>query len=149
MMIMTNLCIPLRIDRDRLKRTENLKQAIEQSLNLLLHTATSSFVADPQYGFVFTGLRFEIFNEHEGTVYSDSKEHDPIYQKKISGSSKNLQTFASELNEAVKRYEPRLSHTAAVMTYIRERRQILVAIRGVIVQTGEPYEYRTVIKVWN
>lgn len=149
MMIMTNLCIPLRIDRGRLNRTENLKQAIEQSLNLLLHTATSSFVADPQYGFVFTGLRFEIFNEHEGTVYSDSKEHDPIYQKKISGSSKNLQTFASELNEAVKRYEPRLSRTAAVMTYLREKRQILVAIRGVIVQTGEPYEYRTVIKVWN
>ena len=68
---------------------------------------------------------------------------------RFSGSSKNLQTFASELNEAVKRYEPRLSRTAAVMTYLREKRQILVAIRGVIVQTGEPYEYRTVIKVWN
>lgn len=149
MLIMTNLCIPLRIDHGRLNRTENLKQAIEQSLDLLLHTATGSFVADPHYGFVFTGLRFEIFNEHEGTVYSDQKERDPIYQKKISGSSKNLQTFASELNAAIKRYEPRLSRTAAVMTYIREKRQILVAIRGVIAQTGEPYEYRTVIKVWN
>ena len=149
MLIMTNLCIPLRIDRGRLNRTDNLKQAIEQSLDLLLHTATGSFVADPQYGFVFTGLRFEIFNEHEGTVYSDPSERDPIYQKKISGSSKNLQTFAAELNEAIKRYEPRLSRTAAVMTYLREQRQILVAIRGVIVQTGKPYEYRTVIKVWN
>ena len=144
MMIMTNLCIPLRIDRGRLNRTENLKQAIEQSLNLLLHTATGSFVADPQYGFVFTGLRFEIFNEHEGTVYSDSKEHDPIYQKKISGSSKNLQTFAAELNEAIKRYEPRLSRTAAVMTYLREQRHIMVAIRGESAQTGKPYEYRNV-----
>ena len=149
MVTMTNLFIPLRIERGRLSRTQDSKLAIEQSLDLLLHTATVSFVADPHYGFVFTGLRFEIFNEHEGTVYSDREERDPIYQKKISGSSKNLQTFAAELNEAIKRYEPRLTRTAAVMTYLREQRQILVAIRGVIVQTGKPYEYRTVIKVWN
>ena len=36
MMIMTNLCIPLRIDRGRLNRTENLKQAIADGYNMII-----------------------------------------------------------------------------------------------------------------
>ena len=105
-------------------------------------------------GFVFNNLRFEIFNENEGVVYDsgDTKSMDDlqgIYDKKISGSSKSINTFASELKESVLKYERRLEDVAVSMTYIREERQIYITVKGVIVSTKENYVYKQTIRVWN
>ncbi len=54
-----------------------------------------------------------MFNENEGVVY-DSGDTDSmsniqnIYDKKISGSSKSINTFAAELKTAIEKYETRL-----------------------------------------
>ena len=109
---------------------------------------------DPQFGFVFNNLRFEIFNENEGVVY-DSGETETmanlqgIYDKKISGSSKSINTFAAELKNVIGIYEQRLENVAVSMTYIREERQIYVTVKGTIVETKEDYAYNQIIRVWN
>ena len=145
---MTHLLTPLSVKKGTLKHTDDIKEAGNVSIEVLLNTPLGCIPSDPEYGFVFTGLKFEIFEESNGTIHTESSDNSPIYKKKISGSSKNIQTFASELNEAIRQYEPRLRDTATVMTYIREKKEILVAVRGIILTNLEPYEYRTSIKVW-
>lgn len=129
-------------------RNQSLSESVSQSIQLLMDTPLGSLSADPNYGFVFTGLRFENFDENEGTVYSGGAK-DAVYKKKISGSSKNLQTFASDLKKSIETYEPRLMEPKVVMTYIRERREIVVVITGNLQPGGEPFQYNSIIKIWN
>ena len=145
---MTHLLTPLSVKKGAIDHTDDIRESLNLSIELLLNTPLGGVATDPEFGFVFTGLKFEIFEENNGTIHTELKDTSPIYKKKISGSSKNIQTFSSELNEAIHQYEPRLRDTATVMTYIREKKEILVAVRGVILTTQEPYEYRTTIKVW-
>ena len=145
---MPHLLTPLRINKGALNHTDDIKESLNLSIELLLNTPLGCVPSDPEFGFVFTGLKFEIFEENNGTIHTESNGLAPIYKKKVSGSSKNIQAFASELNETIRQYEPRLRDTATVMTYIREKKEILVAVRSLILATLEPYEYRTSIKVW-
>lgn len=150
---MSYLTIPLGIKSQRIKREENIKKSIDESLNLILTSPQYSTPADPQFGFVFFNLRFEIFNENEGVVYNsgDSDEAHGItglYDRKISGSSKNLNTFAAELKEVINTYEKRLEDVSTTMTYIREEHRIYVTVKGIIRSTKEPYTYTTTIGVW-
>lgn len=145
--------IPLDIKAQRLAREQNIKKAIDSSLNLILTTQQYSTPADPDFGFVFVNLRFEIFNEDEGVVYNSGDPDDVhglagLYDKKISGSSKNLNTFAAELKDVIISYEKRLGNVTVTMTYIREERLIYVTIKGIILSTKNPYTYTTTISVW-
>ena len=150
---MAYISIPLEVVKTGLAREEKLKKSIDESLNMLLTTPRYNSVGDPQYGFVFNNMRFEIFDEHEGVIYNsgdtiyESGLQD-VYTKKISGSSKNMNTFASELKEAVLRYEQRLSDVAVTMTYIREERLIYITVKGNIVSTKEEYVFTNKLKVW-
>ena len=151
---MTSISIPLNVGPGGLVREERLKKSIDISLGLILSTPRFSTPADPQFGFVFNNLRFEMFNETEGVVY-DSGDTDymdrlqGVYKKKISGSSKSINTFAAELKEAVVKYESRLEDVAVSMTYIREERIIYITVKGVIVSTKENYVFKQMYKVWN
>ena len=71
-----------------------------------------------------------------------------MYSKKISGSSKNINTFAAELKEVVQQYEKRLGDVAVTMTYIREERLIYITIKGIILSTKEEYVFNNTLKVW-
>lgn len=151
---MTSISLPLNVGPRGLMREEKLKKSLDASISLILSTPQFSTPADPQFGFVFNNLRFEMFNENEGVVY-DSGDTDymdglqGIYDKKISGSSKSINTFASELKESIIKYERRLEDVSVSMTYIREERQIYITIKGVIVSTKENYVYKQTIRVWN
>ena len=151
---MTSLSLPLRVSPKGLAREEKLKKSLDASIYLILTSPQFSTPADPQFGFVFNNLRFEMFNENEGVVYDsgDTNSMDDlqgIYDKKISGSSKSINTFASELKESVLKYERRLEDVAVSMTYIREERQIYITVKGVIISTKENYVYKQTIRVWN
>jgi predicted component of type VI protein secretion system len=120
---------------------------------MLLTTPRYNNMSDPEYGFIFNNMRFEIFDEHEGVIYNSGdtiydRGIKDVYNKKISGSSKNMNTFAAELKEVVKNYEKRLSDVAVTMTYIREERLIYVTIKGVIIQTKEDYVFTSTLRVW-
>ena len=135
---MRQIAIPLRLSREGFQRTEDLEKSISSSLTLLLQTPCYSCVADSEYGFILRNLRFENFNENDGTL-------DNV---KVSGSSKNANTFASELKDTIVRNEPRLSDVNVTLTYIREEKTIYVSVKGVITDTGKPYQYQTTIRIW-
>lgn len=150
---MAYIAIPLEVKKTGLARQQNLKKAIDESLYMLLTTPRYNNIGDPQYGFVFNNMRFEIFDEHEGVIYNsgdtiyESGIQD-IYNKKISGSSKNMNTFAAELKEVVKMYEKRLDDVAVTMTYIREERLIYITVKGIISSTKEEYVFTNTLRVW-
>lgn len=148
------IAIPLNITSKGLDRCDNPRKSIDQALSMLLTTPCFSCVSDPNYGFIFNNLRFEIFNENEGVVYNSSDSlnifegPDGLYNKKITGTSKSINTFAAELKKTVSEYEKRLSDISVSMTYIREEQKIHVSIKGIITETNEDYQYRTTINVW-
>jgi len=150
---MYHIRIPIRVNAKGLERETNLKKSIDSAISLILTTHQYSTPADPMYGFVFTNLKFEIFNENEGVVYNsgdttDAQSTEGLYDKKVSGSSKNLNTFAADLKDVLNTYEKRLGNISVIMTYIREERMIYVTIKGTILETQEPYSYMTTINVW-
>jgi hypothetical protein len=151
---MNSLAIPLRLKKGGLARNENVKKSIDSAMSLLLTTPCFSSAADPGYGFIFNNLRFEIVNENEGVVYNSSRREGSLeamarlYGKKISGTSTNMNTFASELKSTIETYEPRLQDVSVSMTYIREERKIYITVKAVIAETSGKYQYTTVINVW-
>lgn len=151
---MKSIEIPIQILKGGLARTEDPRKAIDNSLALLMTTPLFGCAADPEYGFIFNNLRFEIFNERDGVVLNSAdgeafmESHLGLYDKKISGSSANLNTFASDLKESIRRYEKRLNQVNVAMTYVREQRKIYVEVKGVMARDGSPYKYSTVINVW-
>ena len=150
---MDNLISPLDIIGGIIMRTDNVKESIDSFLEILLTSACGDCSIDPEFGFIFNNMRFEIFDEHEGVIYNSGdtiydRGIKDVYNKKISGSSKNMNTFAAELKEVVKNYEKRLSDVAVTMTYIREERLIYVTIKGVIIQTKEDYVFTSTLRVW-
>ena len=150
---MAFLSIPLEVKKKGFAREKSLKKSLDESLYMLLTTPRYNSLSDPEYGFVFNNMRFEIFDEHEGVIYNSGdtiydRGIKDIYNKKISGSSKNMNTFAAELKEVVKNYEKRLSDIAVTMTYIREERMIYVTVKGIIIQTKEEYVFTSTLRVW-
>ena len=145
---MSSIAIPLRIRKGGLVRTQGTKEAIDEALALLIGTPCNSSPADPAYGFVFNNLRFESLNENEGVVYNSAGRGGGLYEMKVSGSSNNLNTFAAELKRTIQVYEKRLTDVAVTMTYMREERRIYITVRGKIAESGEKYQYISIINVW-
>ncbi|MEG1659117.1 MAG: hypothetical protein RR304_00880 [Bacteroides sp.] len=149
-----NIRLPLTIKNGRLSQVKDLKESIDAFMELMLCTPRHSCPSDSSFGFVFNNLRFEIFNEEEGVVFnSDQSEYtennSTLYEKKLSGSSQNLNTFAFELCNAIMLYDHRLKNVNVSMTYKRENKRIYVIVKGVIKLTQQDYLYSTSIKVWN
>jgi hypothetical protein len=150
---MDNLISPLDIIGGSIMRTDNVKESIDSFLEILLTSACGDCSIDPEFGFIFNNMRFEIFNEREGTIFNststDSREEEDLYNKKISGNSKNVNTFATELRQVIMKYEERLTEVQATMSYVLEERKIYITVTGIIVDTREKYKYDTTIKVWS
>lgn len=152
---MGDLSLPLTIKDGRFVRHKNLKEAIDESISLVIFTPLFSNPIDPRFGFVLSNLRFEQIDEKEGVVLDVGVEDvtplldTSIYKKKISGNSRNFNTFASELKSAIARVENRLGELKVSMTYIREERVIHIVVTGIIVETGEDYQFQKRIMVWN
>ncbi len=152
---MTSISIPLNITKNGLLMEEDVRKSVDKSITLLIHTACYTWLADPQYGFILKNLRFEIFNENEGTIYDSNDKisthlyNRPIYKMKVTGTSKNVATFAADLKKAIETYEPRLENVTATLTYIREERKIYVLVKGTLTELQDAYQYESVIKIWN
>ena len=132
-------------------QAKNPKEAIDAFIELLLTTPCQSCVADRQFGFIFNNLKFEIFNENEGVIYNSATEEEDLrlYDKKISGSSKSLNTFAIELKNSIETYEKRLTNVSVTMSYIKNLKKIHVNIEGTLLETNEAYKYTTSLNIWN
>ena len=142
--------IPLKVNRGELDAYTRIEDSIDANIKLLLTTPLGSCVSDPNFGFILNNLRFEIFNENEGVVLNSIEDdNSELYEKKISGSSRNINTFAIELKQLIEHYEPRIEDVLVTMSYVREHRKIYITVKGQISETEEPYQYQTNIRVWN
>ena len=141
--------IPLQINSGVLATYTDVKESIDAHVELLLTTPVGSCVSDPNFGFILNNLRFEIFNENEGVVLNADEDPSELYEKKVSGSSRNVNTFAIELKQLIEHYEPRLEDVLVTMSYVREHRKIYITVRGTISQTQTNYSYQTCMRVWH
>lgn len=146
--MINSIRIPLQVVGGRIDRYKSLKEAIDTSLTMLLNTPIGSVPSNPHYGFTLQTLRFERVNETQGTIYTGVDDTNPVYDKKMSGTSKNMQTFAADLNEAVRLYEPRLGNTNVSMTYVAKSKTIVIVIKGIITETKEDYIFTSTVKLW-
>jgi len=151
---MVNLNIPITITKNGLLKNQDEKKAINEFVEAIITAKMFDTPADPDFGFILNNLRFEIFNENEGVILNSGETGEGVaveglYDKKVSGTSKNINTFAADLKEKVTQYETRLEDTNVSMTYIREERQIYITVKGTVKSTKEPYSYTHVTRVWN
>lgn len=147
-----NVLLPLQVMDGRLISSSEPQLAINTFIELLLSTPRGGCVADPKFGFVFNNLKFEIFNEKEGVIYDSAPQDSPytkLYEKKVSGNSQNINTFAVDLKRSIEQYEKRLTNVSVSMTYLKQRKAIQIVIEGLLTESNEPYKYTTSIKLWN
>ena len=142
---MRNLALPLKIEKGRLVGHKDIRDAIDESISLIISTPVLSTPVDPEFGFVFSNLRFEQIDEKEGVVMTDSQ----LCDKKISGNSRNLDTFAADLRDSILRAESRLTGVKVSTTYITEERTLHITVSGVIKETSEDYRFHTTFAIWN
>ncbi len=143
--------IPLDIDQGAFVTDTNDRTAINRFVDMLMLTPQGAFVADPDFGFVFSNMKFEMFDEKLGVILNSTPsdtDQKELYEKKISGNAANFNTFARSLKEAIDKYEPRLDNVGVVMAYEREYKRIKVVVKGNVKATGAPYNYDTEIKIW-
>ena len=149
---MNGLIAPIQITKKGLLKADNTKESIDSFLMLLLNSVCGETPIDPNFGFVFNNMRFEIFNEREGVIFNsvENEENDnDLYSKKISGNSRNLNTFATDLKEVIMQYEPRLEDIATTMSYVRSERKVYITVTGIISESKEKYQFETTLKIWN
>lgn len=147
-----NIMLPLQVENGKLLRASDTQTAVNAFIELLLTTSCHSCVADPDFGFIFNNLKFEIFNENEGVIYNSAEKDGGqagLYDKKVSGTSKSINTFAVELKNAIERYEKRLSGVSVTMAYVKSQKKIHVSVEGVLVEDNTAYQYTTSINIWN
>ena len=147
-----SLLLPLQVSNGKLSRAADPKMAVDAFLDLLVLSPCGSCAADPQFGFVFNNLKFEIFNENEGVIYNAHNTDATaagLYGKKVSGTSKSVNTFATELKQTIERYETRLSEVSVSMTYLKGQKKIQVHVEGNLTESGEAYRYDAHIDLWN
>ena len=147
-----SVLLPLQVTDGRLAGSPNPQPAIDAFIELLLSTPCGGCVADPEFGFIFNNLKFEIFNEKEGVIYDSAPQDGPyarLYDKKVSGNSQNINTFAVDLKKAIEQYERRLTGVSVSMTYLKSQKMIQIIVEGLLTETNEPYKYTTSINLWN
>lgn len=138
------LSLPINLVKDGLDRESRISASVTSFIRVLLNTTVGESPADKEFGFLLNNLKFQNFDETNGVVLGESGK----FGKKISGSSRNINTFASELKDAIRKYEPRLKDLNVSLTYSQSERFIFVNVRGKLVPTGEDYQFNTKIKVW-
>ena len=95
---MTSIDLPLQIVPKGMKREERLKNSIDSAIHLIMTTARFSTPIDPQFGFVFNNLRFEMFNENQLRAYLN-KAVGQETQTELRNNQSELQTKKERVSE--------------------------------------------------
>ena len=146
-----DLSLPLSISKHRFLRSKSLNEAIIDNLELIISTPVGECVIDPDFGFILNNFRFEIFNEEYGTIYNSKaleSDIDAYYNEKLSGTSKNLDTYAAELKSAIENYEKRLKKVSVSLNYVRLDRKIYISILGFRTIDDVEFNYQTSLNTW-
>ena len=117
----------------RIDDEKNLKESIDDFVKLMVNSHNGSFKPDSRFGFSLKNLRYENTNE-EGKIRG----------KKIGGESDNFDTYAKDLEKALKQFETRLQNPKVKIIYDRKQ------AKGIILITDASKKYTQEIKfnIW-
>ena len=99
--------------------TGNIKESIDNFIELLVVCPNGSFKADNNFGFAFQNFRY---------VNCDANEQ--IDAKKLYGNSVNRDNYAYDLKLAIETYESRLRNVVVEMDYNASIKQVSLEITG-------------------
>ena len=146
-----DLSLPLSIKKHLFRRCKTLRESIIDNLELIITTPVGECVLEPEFGFILNNFRFEMFDEENGTIYNSKaldSDIETLYKEKLSGTSKNFDTYAAELKTAIEKYENRLKNVQVSMTYVRLDRKIYISIQGLVTVDDSEFKYQTSINTW-
>jgi len=139
----------------------NLKASIDSFLGLLIASNKYDSIADEEFGFCLEDFRFETFDLekarfHENFPVRDPSENtdlrdvrDNLYMKRLTGNSKNADTFARELKNTIERYERRLKEVSVSMDFQQYGRVIHIIVTGKINNPSNAIYYNEFnVDVW-
>jgi len=118
---MNGFKIPITLTGSFIKEnnTKNIKQSIDDFIELIVFSANGSFKADYYFGFVFQNTKFQ-----------NSDHDDQIEAKKIRGESINKNNYAHELKQAIEEYETRMKNVRVMINYDTDKKQVSIDVSG-------------------
>lgn len=126
------ISIPLQLDNEKLVRTINEKESIEQFLHLLVSSHLGCFLADKEFGFSLINHRFEDIDTNVNSFWE--KYSIPAdASKEIKGKGNSPNTFAQDLKMCIEKYEPRLTNVYVdnpSITYENGKMKTVFTIKG-------------------
>lgn len=147
-----NIKIPFSIQKGEIQRDEDRINSINQFIELIVETQMGSFIPDKNFGFIFKNFQFEIFDEQKGTLKLPEKNRqnkEVKYEKKISGSAKNHNTFAYDLKKNIERYETRLKNVEVKMKYEQLGKIITLSVTAELnADKSTDYKHEIIFQVW-
>lgn len=147
-----NIKIPFSIQKGEIQRDEDRISSINQFIELIVETQMGSFIPDKNFGFIFKNFQFEIFDEQKGTLKLPEKNRqnkEVKYEKKISGSAKNHNTFAYDLKKNIERYETRLKNVEVKMKYEQLGKIITLSVTAELnADKSTDYKHEIIFQVW-
>lgn len=136
-----------------------LVRSIDTFINMIVASERGCCKADPDFGFAFEDFHYATFSAERAEFFkplvTDTNNKtlasitDPMYDRTIVGSSKNIDTFAEALKTTIERYEKRLTNIKVAINYLPMDKVMCIEIDAVINdETRNPYNHRIYSQIW-
>lgn len=150
-MIVMELITPILFNNTK-RYTEDIKTSVDSFLTLLMSSKKHSCIADNDFGSVFESLRYENIDPNRGLFLNNDNKSlfkNPIYDKKISGTGKNTNSFARELKNTIEKYEKRLNNIDIIIDFQHKGKIVRITVNGTLCDNrNTPYLYEFKINIW-
>jgi len=126
--------IPVTVAGDFAKEnvTGNIKESIDNFIELLVVSPCGSLKSDYDFGFIFQNFRFE-----------NNDANEQINSKKLFGESVNKNNYAFDLKQTIEQFETRLKNVKVNMNWEPKIKKISFDISG---KYEEGYEEKSYSK---
>ena len=112
--------------------TGNIKESIDNFIELLVVSPCGSLKSDYDFGFIFQNFRFE-----------NNDANEQINSKKLFGESVNKNNYAFDLKQTIEQFETRLKNVKVNMNWEPKIKKISFDISG---KYEEGYEEKSYSK---
>jgi len=116
---------------------KNIEKSITNFITLLVNSPNGSFKPDFSFGFSLKNYRFE-----------NTDSEDKINQRKIEGKSDNVNNYAIDLKEAIKRFETRLQYPEVRIDFDKKQSEVTIYISGILTNTKKEYNQEIKFYIW-
>ena len=116
---------------------KSIEKSIANFISLLINSPNSSFKPDFSFGFSLKNYRFE-----------NTDSEDKINQRKIEGKSDNVNNYAADLKETIRRFETRLQSPEVKIDFDKKQSEVTIYIAGILINTKKEYQQEIKFHIW-